>query len=41
MSPGMVVNSEVEESYTSTYEQVIHDVLKLVGAGSKLDLMAR
>ena len=40
MSPAVMPNSDVAERIAQTYEQLIHDTLKLLGAGSKLDLMA-
>lgn len=41
MSPGITIQSELAERITSTNEQLLHDTLKLVGVGSKMDLMAR
>lgn len=41
MSPSMVARDELDEGETPTLEQLIHNTLKLVGAGSKLDLMAK
>ena len=40
MSPAVTPNSEIAEKIAHTNEQLIHDTLMLIGAGSKLDLMA-
>jgi len=39
ISPTITPESEKAEKYVSTYEQIVYDIIQIIGAGSKLDLM--